>query len=227
MNLALRWSYFVRTFSVGLKIFCSGPPPPPPRQIRTCNTCCLRDIKAMQTAIIVFYKSKQLQMLTAGPNYIMIRRAIFGKVHGHGVKEFWLISQFPAKHTGVASGARIVFARPGLARLLRFGHGGYKQFIIYIACSPQSDCISLFRDPSVTFWPSRIRIYVRDVILVVRSVYKQSREKHRHFSFSLQSRVKRLIAAGRLNLIELPCPSKNTFVSQRIIPYHIFWTFIQ
>ena len=58
------------------------------REIRTCNTCCLRDIKAMQTVIIVFYKSKQLQMLTAGPNYIMIRRAIFGKVHGHGVKEF-------------------------------------------------------------------------------------------------------------------------------------------
>ena len=26
-------------------------------------------------------------MLTRGPNYIMIRRAIFGKVHGHGVKE--------------------------------------------------------------------------------------------------------------------------------------------
>ena len=24
MNLALIWSYFVRTFSVGLKIFCSG-----------------------------------------------------------------------------------------------------------------------------------------------------------------------------------------------------------
>ena len=126
-------------------------------------------------------------MLTGGPNYIMIRRAIFGKVHGHGVKEIWLISQFPAKHTGVASGARIVFARPGLARLLGLGHGGYKQFIIYIACSPQSDCISLLRDPSVTFWPSRIRIDVLDVILVVRSVYKQSREKHRHFSFYLQN----------------------------------------
>ena len=40
----------------------------------------------------------------------MIRRAIFGKVHGHSVKEIWLISQFPFKHTGVASGAKIVFA---------------------------------------------------------------------------------------------------------------------
>ena len=53
----------------------------------------------------------------------MIRRAIFGKVHGHGVKEIWLISQFPAKHTGVASAAKIVFARPGLARLLGYGYG--------------------------------------------------------------------------------------------------------
>ena len=28
------------------------------------------------------------------------------------------------------------------------------EFIIYIACSPQGDCILLFRDPSVTFRPS-------------------------------------------------------------------------
>ena len=127
-------------------------------------------------------------MLTGGPNYIMIRRAIFGKVHGHGVKEIWLISQFPAKHTGVASGAKIVFARPGLAKLLGCGHGVInKEIIIYIACSPQSDCISLFRDPSVTFWPSRIRIYVRDVILVVRSVYRQSRKKHGHFSLYVEN----------------------------------------
>ena len=98
-------------------------------------------------------------MLTGGPNYLMIRRAIFGKVHGHGVKEIWLISQFPAKHKGVASGPKIVFARPGLARLLGYGYGVINnEFIIYIACSPQSDCISLFRDPSVTFWPFRIRI---------------------------------------------------------------------
>ena len=91
-------------------------------------------------------------MLTGGPNYLMIRRAIFGKVHGHGVKEIWLISQFPAKRTGVASGAKMVFARPGLARLLGYGYGLINnEFIIYIACSPQSDCISFFRDPSVTF----------------------------------------------------------------------------
>ena len=37
-------------------------------------------------------------MLKGGTNYTMIRRAISGKVHGHGVKEIWL----PAKHTGVA-----------------------------------------------------------------------------------------------------------------------------
>ena len=54
---------------------------------------------------------------------------------------------------GVASGAKIVFARPGLARLLGYGHDGVmnNEFIIYIAFSPQSDCISLFRDASVTF----------------------------------------------------------------------------
>ena len=127
-------------------------------------------------------------MLKGGTNYTMIRRAIFGKVHGHGVKEIWLISQFPAKHTGVASGAKIVFARRGLARLLGYGYGLINnEFIIYIACSSQIDCISFFRDPSVTFWPSRIRIYVRDITLVVRSVYKQRREKHRHFSLYVQN----------------------------------------
>ena len=120
-----------------------------------------------------------------GPNYMMIRMEIFGKVHGRGVKEFWLISQFPAKHKGVASGLKIVFAASGLARLLGYCYGVInKQFIIYIAIaySPQSDCVSLFRDPSVTVWP-----YVRDVILVVRSVHKQSREKHRHLSFYVQN----------------------------------------
>ena len=103
-------------------------------------------------------------MLTGSPNYLMIRRAIFGKVHGHGVKEIWLISQFPTKNTGVASGAKIVFTRPGLAKLLGCGHGVINnEVIIYIACSPQSDCISIFRDPSVTFWPFRTGIYVHDV----------------------------------------------------------------
>ena len=76
----------------------------------------------METVITVFYKSKYLKMLTGGPNCIMIRRAIFGKVHGHGVKEISLIRQFPAKHTGVASGAKIVSAHSGLARLLGCGH---------------------------------------------------------------------------------------------------------
>ena len=39
------------------------------------------------------------------------------------VIEIWLISQCPVRHTGVACGAKIVFTRPGLARLLRYGHG--------------------------------------------------------------------------------------------------------
>ena len=112
-------------------------------------------------------------MLKVGTTYTMIRRAIFGKVHGNPVKEIWLISQFPAKHTGVASGAKIVFAWPGLARLLGYGYGLINDEFI--------------SNPSVTFWPSRIRIYVRAVILVVMSVYKQSREKHRHFSLYVQN----------------------------------------
>ena len=66
-------------------------------------------------------------MLTGGRNYIMIRRAIFGKELGYGV-------QFPAKHTGVANGAKIVLAHPGLAGLLGYGHGSgviNDEFIIY------------------------------------------------------------------------------------------------
>ena len=80
--------------------------------------------------------------------------AIFGKVRGHGVKKIWLISQFPAKHTGVANGAKIVFARPGLARLLGYGYGVINnEFIIYIACSPQSDCISFSETHQLLFDP--------------------------------------------------------------------------
>ena len=147
----------------------------------------------------------------------MIRRAIFGKVHGHGVKEIWLISQFPAKHTGVASGAKIVFARRGLARLLGYGYGLINnEFIIYIACSSQIDCISFFRDPSVTFWPSRIRIYVRDVILVVRSVYKQSREKHRNLSLYVQNIPGyRKRKEGAFKNTKIKCHFKFHFVTVR------------
>ena len=117
-------------------------------------------------------------MSTGDPNYIIIRRAIFGKVHGDGVKEIWLISQFPAKHTGVASGAKIVFARPGLTLFSGYGHAVINnEVIIFIVCSPQSDCISLFWDPSVTFLPSRM----------VRSANKKSREKHRHLSLYVQN----------------------------------------
>ena len=51
------------------------------------------------------------------------------------------MSQFPAKHKGVASGPKIVFARPRLARLLGYGCGVINnEFIIYMAYSPQSDC---------------------------------------------------------------------------------------
>ena len=52
-------------------------------EIRTCTTCCLRDITDMET---VFYiQIRIVANAKGGPNYTMIRRAIFGKVHGHGV----------------------------------------------------------------------------------------------------------------------------------------------
>ena len=77
-------------------------------------------------------------MLTEGPNYIMIRRAIFGKVHGHGVKKIWLISEFRTKHTGVASKVKIVFAPPGLARFLGYGDGVINnEFLIYSLLAPK------------------------------------------------------------------------------------------
>ena len=155
-------------------------------------------------------------MLTGGPDYMMIRRAIFGKVNGRGVKEIWLISQFPAKHKGVASGPKIVFARPGLARLLGYGHGVINsEFIIYIACSPQSDCISLFRDPSVTVWPSRIRFYVRDVILVVRSVHKKSREKRRHLNLYVQNIPGYWEKKELFKNIKIKCHFKFHFITVR------------
>ena len=54
MNLALRWSFFVCTFSVDLKFFCYGwgrwgGGGGGGAEIRTCTTCCLRDIKDMET----------------------------------------------------------------------------------------------------------------------------------------------------------------------------------
>ena len=155
-------------------------------------------------------------MLTGGSNYMMIRRAIFVKVHGRGVQEIWLISQFPAKHKGVASGPKMMFARPGLGRLLGYGHGVINsEFIIYIACLPQSDWISLFRDPSVTVWPSRIRFYVRDVILVVRSVHKQSREKHRHLSLYVQNIPGYRKKKGAFKNTKIKCHFKFYFVTVR------------
>ena len=150
-------------------------------------------------------------MSTGDPNYIIIRRAIFGKVHGDGVKEIWLISQFPAKHTGVASGAKIVFARPGLTRFSGYGHAVINnEVIIFIVCSPQSDCIWLFWDPSVTFWPSRM----------VRSVNKKSREKHRHFSLYVQNisgcREKKELKIPKWNVIQISLVTRKYRANCRI-----------
>ena len=96
-----------------------------------------------------------------GPNYMMIRRAICGKVHGRGVKEIWLISQFPTKHKGVASGPKIVFAHPGLARLLA------PKWLHFAFQRPISYCMTL-SDQILCPWGN-----TGD-----ESVHKQIREKH-------------------------------------------------
>ena len=44
-----------------------------------------------------------------------------------------------------------------------------------------------FFDPLESEFMSVIQRECRDVILVVRSVYKQSREKHRHLSFTFKT----------------------------------------
>ena len=166
---------FVHAFSVGRKIFCYGSGR---EEIRTCTSCCLRDIKVLKTVKQSSTNQNSCKCLREALTIWWLEEQYLERCM---VVE--LISQFPAKHKGVASGPKIVFARPGLAQLLGYDHGlTNSEFIIYIACLPQSDCISLFRDPSATVWPSRIRFYVRDVILVARSVHKQSREKHRHLS---------------------------------------------
>ena len=76
-------------------------------------------------------------MLKEGTNYTMIRRAKFGKVHGHGVKEIlaWLVAP------------RLCSLALGWLDLYGYGVITDNEFIIYIACSAQSDCISFFRDP--------------------------------------------------------------------------------
>ena len=61
---------FVRIFSVGLKIFCYGfvgwGGGGGRREIRTCNTCCLRDIKSMETVTTVFYNQNSCKCLREG-----------------------------------------------------------------------------------------------------------------------------------------------------------------
>ena len=63
------------------------------------------------------------------------------------------------------------------------------EFIIYIACSPQGDCILLFRHHQLLFDPLRNQnLCPCGVILVVRSSrVERSREKHRHFSLYVQN----------------------------------------
>ena len=50
-----------------------------------------------------------------------------------------------------------------------------------------SETHQLLFDPLESEFMSVIQRECRDVILVVRSVYKQSREKHRHLSFTFKT----------------------------------------
>ena len=90
------------------------------------------------------------------------------------------------RHKGVASGPKIVFARPGLARLLGYGYGVINnEFIIYIAYSPQVTAFHFSETHQLLYDP--LRSDFMSVVLVVRSVYKQSREKHRYLSLYVQN----------------------------------------
>ena len=66
------------------------------------------------------------------PRSRRLSRVALGKRMVNPFKEIWLISQFPAKRTGVASSAKIVFACPGLARLLGYGHGVIKNKTLWL-----------------------------------------------------------------------------------------------
>ena len=89
-------------------------------------------------------------MLKGGTNHTMIRRAISGKVHGHGVKEIWL----PANIQAWLVAPRFVFACPGLVRLLGYGYGVINnEFIIYIACSPQATTFRFSETHQLLFDP--------------------------------------------------------------------------
>ena len=76
---------FLRNFNVGLKMFGNVEEWV---EIRTRTTCCLWDIKAMETPVKhSFLKIRMVENASRGSNHIMVRRGMFGKVHDHGVKE--------------------------------------------------------------------------------------------------------------------------------------------
>ena len=70
---------------------------------------------------------------------MMIRRAIFVKVHGSGVQEIWPISQFPAKHKGVASGPKNGVRSPRAGSTFGIRSWSYKQWVhhLYSLLSPK------------------------------------------------------------------------------------------
>ena len=54
-------------------------------EIRTCSSCCLRDVKVMKTVKQSSTNQNSCKSLREALT-MMIRRAILGKVHGRGVK---------------------------------------------------------------------------------------------------------------------------------------------
>ena len=125
-------------------------------------------------------------MLTGGPNYTMIGRVIFGKVRGHGVQGFWLISQFPAKYNQWRQNC---VHSPRVGSTFGIRSWSYKQWVhnLYRLVAPKgllSEIHQLLFDPLESEWGPSDQ---SDVTLVVRSVYKQSCEKIRHFSLYVQN----------------------------------------
>ena len=108
-------------FSVGLKMFWLG------RgwggvEIRTCNTCCLRDIKAMETVITVFYNQNSCKCLQEG-------LTLYNDKKGNIWKGAWSWSWGDLTYQPIF--------RQTYWGLLGCGNGVINnEFIIYTACSP-------------------------------------------------------------------------------------------
>ena len=92
-------------------------------EIRTCNTCCLRDIKAMETVITVFYNQNSCKCLQEG-------LTLYNDKKGNIWKGAWSWSWGDLTYQPIF--------RQTYWGLLGCGNGviNNEYFIIYTACSP-------------------------------------------------------------------------------------------